>query len=228
MASNRCFTLVALEPDSSLLVKFSECFRDFNVNVRSMLAKSISIKNARKIMGCLLPLNEDGAQWLRTSDWFVPRRTLVYGVGEVTEATRFQKLGINALLESTSDSSVRQAVSATQAVVSRGIGECARVPIVTAVTIETEDMKLRAITRNVGKGGMAASLLRSVSVPENVKIRFVLPNSGALELRASPRWYSGRVVGLKFHPSKEDDVLQKWVADYSSLGCNHGAAKEPV
>jgi hypothetical protein len=219
-ASARRFTLVSLEPDSRLFVKFSECFREFNVDVHPMEARSTKKKDAQKIAGCVLPLNDSGVEWLRNSDWFTPRRTLVYGIGDVTEATRFQNLGINALLESTTDFSVRLAVLATQSVVSRGIGEYARVPIVTAVAIETEEIKLEAITRNVGKGGMAASLLRNTSLPEEVKVSFVLPDAGRFQLRASPRWYSGRVVGLKFQPSKKDDMLQKWIGEYASLGCH--------
>jgi hypothetical protein len=219
-AGARRLTLVSREPDSGLFVKFSECFRDFNVDVQPMKARSTQKKDADKIAGCVLPLNEGGVEWLRTSDWFAPRRTLVYGIGNVTEATRFQDIGINALLESMTDFSVRLAVSATQSVVSRGIGEYARVPIVTAVTIETEEITLQAITRNVGKGGMAASLSRNVSLPEEVTLSFALPNAGRFQLRASPLWYSGRVVGLRFQPSRKDAMLQKWIGNYSSLGCH--------
>jgi PilZ domain len=190
------------------------------VDVHPLKARSSKKKDAQEIAGCVLPLNDSGVEWLRTSDWFAPRRTLVYGIGDVSEATRFQDLGINALLENTTDFSIRLAVLATQSVVSRGIGEYARVPIVTAVAIETEEIKLKAITRNVGKGGMAASLLRNTSLPEEVQVSFVLPNAGRFQLRASPRWYSGRVVGLKFQPSKKDHKLQKWIGEYSCLGCN--------
>jgi PilZ domain len=220
LSAARRFTLAALESDSKLFVKFSECFREFNVDVRPMKDRSAKIKGAQKITGCMVPLNDSGVEWLRSSDWFAPRRTLIYGIGDAEEATRFQDLGINALLESTTDFSVRLAVSATQSVVSHGVGECARVPLVTAVTIEEEEIKLQAITRNVGKGGMAASLPRMVSLPEEVNLSFALPEAGRFQLRACPLWYSGRVVGLKFHPSRKDNTLKKWIADYSSLGCN--------
>src|ERR1700746_93172 len=177
MSAARRFTLVAREPDRNLFAKFSECFRDFNVHVRPVQAKSMTRERAFSITGCVLPLNDISAQWVRQARWFVSRRTLVYGIGDFAEAARFQDLGINALLEGTTDFSIRLAVSATQSVVSRGIGEYARVPIVTTVVIEANGMKLQAITRNVGKGGMAASLLRNVSLPEEVRLSFVLPNA---------------------------------------------------
>jgi len=38
-------------------------------------------------------------------------------------------LGINALLATSSDASIRMAVEATQSLLSRGVGECGRVPV---------------------------------------------------------------------------------------------------
>ena len=157
---------------------------------------------------------------LKRSPWFMPRRTVVYGIGGAKETTRFVELGINALLETGSDASIRAAVEATQSLLSRGVGACGRVPIVTLVTIDAEGRTLTAITKNVGYGGMAVRLVRNAALPQEIRVHFVLPYAGSFSLVASPRWYSGRLVGLRFQPSVQEEALRRWVHDYSLLGHN--------
>jgi len=46
--------------------------------------------------------------------------------------------------------------------------------------------------------------------------------SRSFSLKASPRWYSGSLAGLRFQPSPQKEVLRRWVLDYSLLGCSDG------
>jgi hypothetical protein len=217
-SSGHRVTLAGLEVNSKLLLKFAESFKAFNFDVRPVVMKSASTRQAGTITACVLPLNPTAVACLRKSGWFLPRRTLLYGIGDWSDAVQFCDLGINALLERTTDLSFRAAVSNTRSVIAHGIGEYARVPIVIAVMIKAEGVGAKGITRNVGPGGMALTLSRSTSLPAEVQLEFSLPGARQFSLRASPRWYSGLLVGLRFQPSKSEKMLRKWISEYSSLG----------
>jgi hypothetical protein len=166
----------------------------------------------------VLPLKRSAVTTLHRCGWFSPRRTLLYGIGNWGCAAQFSELGINALLEKATDLSFHAAVSATHAVIGRGIGQHARVPIVAHVRIESDGIVTRGISRNLGPGGMAVTLSKNISLPKAVKLEFSLPGVGQLSLIASPRWYSGLLVGLCYEPSPNEKVLRKWIKQYSQLG----------
>ena len=212
------FTLAGFRVDSKLLAGFSDCFKRLNVSIVILHLRSGQNTDDRKINACVLPLSEAAVAWLNKSPWFFPRRTVVYGIGTAREAKRFVDLGINALLESSSDHSVQAAVEATQSLLSRGIGKCGRVPLATVVKIHGRGRWLTGITKNVGYGGVAVRLFRNVALPQEITVDFVLPYAGLFSLAASPRWYSGRLVGLRFQPSAQQKVLMRWVHEYSLLG----------
>ncbi len=215
---NRQFTLAGFKVDPKLLLGFVDSFERLNASILAVHLRTGQSDDHRHINACVLPLDETAVAALKRSAWFLPRRTVVYGIGGAKEATRFVELGINALLQTASDASVRAAVEATQSLLSRGVGACGRVPIATLVRIDAERRTLTGITKNVGSGGMAVRLLRNADLPEEMGLHFVLPHAGSFSLTASPRWYSGRLVGLRFQPSAEEEALKRWVKDYSLLG----------
>ena len=221
------FTLAGFKVDAKLLVDFAGSFERFNTTILTVHLRSGQSADYGEINACVLPLGETAVAGLKKSRWFVPRRTVVYGIGGPKEAIRFASLGINALLATSSDTSIRMAVEATQSLLSRGVGECGRVPVATLVRIDTQGRRLTGITKNVGYGGMAVRLLRNAALPEQIVVNFVLPYSGSFSLKASPRWYSGSLVGLRFQPSAQEEALRLWVHDYSFLGCSDGQPVRP-
>ncbi len=222
MPKNRQFTLAGFKVDPKLLVGFADSFERLNVSILTVDLRSGQTDHHREINACVLPLVGTAVAGLRNSPWFVPRRTVIYGIGGPKEARRFVELGINALLQTDSDSSVRAAVEATQSLLSRGVGACGRVPIATLVRIDGGGRTLTGITKNVGYGGMAIRLLRNADLPQEIGLHFILPYAGSFSLAASPRWYSGRLVGLRFQPSVQEEALKRWVKDYSLLGHTDG------
>lgn len=216
-SSGHSVTLAGFEIDSKLLLKFADTLKLFNFDVRLVALKSPKRCHAEAITACVLPLNEIAVASLRRSGWFLPRRTLLYGIGNWNDAAQFYDLGVNALLETTTDLSFRTAISFTHSVIGRGIGAYARVPIVTNVTIEAKGVVAKGITRNVGPGGMAVTLSRNLNLPDEIEVDFSLPGTGQLSLRASPRWYSGLLVGFCFQ-TPGNRTLRKWISKYSRLG----------
>ena len=222
MPENRQFTLAGFHVSRKLLAGFADSFQRLNASILTVHLRSGKNDHSHQINACVLPLGEMAISWLQKSSWFLPRRTIVYGIGGKKEAERFVALGINALLETSTDSSIRAAVEATQSLLSRGIGVCGRVPIATLVRIDAQGRPATGITKNVGYGGMAVRLLRNVALPHEITVNFILPYAGSFSLAASPRWYSGRLAGLRFQPSVQEETLRRWVQEYSLLGCSGG------
>ncbi len=222
MPENQPFTLAGFQVSRKLLVGFADSFERLNASVLTVHLRSGKVDDYHEINACVLPLVETAVAWLKKSPWFLPRRTVVYGIGGAKEAARFVGLGINALLEASNHASIRAAVEATQSLLSGGIGVCGRVPIATPVRIDAQGRTVSGITKNVGYGGMGVRLLRNVALPHEITVNFVLPYSGSFSLAASPRWYSGRLVGLRFQPSVQEEALRQWVHDYALLGCSGG------
>jgi PilZ domain len=213
----QCISLAGPALRPRVLAQFADSLKAFNFEVRLVDVASAS-RSQNSVHACLLPLTRTAVASVRKSKWFAPRRTLVYGIGDWRAAAQFRDLGINALIEKPSDLNFRTALSMTQSVIGRGIGRQARVPIVTRVRIQTGGLQIIGLTRNIGPGGMALTLARSVSLPDVVEVTFALPGGHELSLSASPRWYSGVLVGLCHHPSGNSKLLKKWIDQYSRLG----------
>jgi hypothetical protein len=217
-SSARNITLAGFEVDAKLLLQFANSFKRFDFDVQLKQPDLAGDSRGKAVTACLVPLNPAAVASLRNSNCFLPGRTLLYGLGNWSDAAKFSDLGINALLETTSRLSLRDAISATHSLVGRGIGVHARVPIVTSASLRAEGIAVKGITRNLGPGGIAVSLSRHASLPDVVDLDFSLPGTGLLSLRASPRWYSGLLVGLCFEMSAASRPLRKWIHEYSRLG----------
>ena len=211
------FTLAGLDVDRGLLLRFADSFQKLNASVQTVHLGPGENGNNHEINACLLHLTRAAVLRLKRSPWFQPCRTLIYGVGGASEVAQFAGLGINALLDGNSDASIRSAVEATKSILS--VGERGRVPIATLVKIDAEGKTLTGITKNVGVGGMAVRLFRNASLPHEITVNLVLPYAGSFRVIASPHWYSGRLVGLRFRPLIEETRLKNWVKEYSMLGC---------
>jgi PilZ domain len=216
---SRNVTLAGLGVDGKLLVVFAGSFQRFGVNLNTINLDQTNKSELPKINACVLPLKQEVVSRLAKREWFCARKTVIYGLGGANEISRFARLGIHALLTSKSELSVHSAVDATQPLLARGVGRCARVPMATPVQIENGNQSVAAISRNVGLGGMALHLSRMAELPARVQLKFALPSIGTVSRPASPCWYSGRVVGMRFLESFPSRALELWLLQYASLGC---------
>jgi hypothetical protein len=211
-------TLASIDIAAGVLDKFVESFSAFNIDTQVIQLPSEDVNGYGKIQGCVLSLTEAAVSKLKKASWFTPRRTVIYGLGSANKACRFGDLGVNVLVKSRADAEIRAAVNATQSLIWRGMGKCARVPIALPVRIDALGKAIPGITTNVGSGGIAVQLLRQTGLPSPVTLSLILPGLGPLVRKASARWYSGNLVGFQLHPPVEDSVLVEWVQQYSRLG----------
>jgi hypothetical protein len=212
------FTLAAFRINRKLLDSFVHCFSRYEVQIRVAELRAGHPGDDLPVNACALPLNHSAVLWLRKTSWYFPQRTVIYGMGNTKALIRFSDLAVNALLHTSIGLSVLHAVEATWPLLTRGVGDCARVPIAVMVRMQAEGKTLLALTTNVGYGGMAVRLLRMCALPETIMVNFTLPGSGSFSIPASPRWYSGHFVGLQFRCCEEENVLKQWVRGYSALG----------
>ena len=210
--------LAGIETSDTVLNRFVESFEEFSIKLQALSLPSSGSHACGKIYACVLPLTDTAVSTLKKANWFVPRRTVIYGLGKGRDACRFGHVSMNVLVQSRSHAVVHAAVDATQSLILKGIGQCGRVPIVLPVVVKANGKAIRAITRNIGSGGMAIDMLRKTDLPHQIGLSFVLPGVGPLNRIASPRWYSGNLVGLQLDPPLKDPVLEQWVRKYSLLG----------
>jgi len=107
MPENQRFTLAGFQVSRKLLVGFADSFERLNTSILTVHLRHGKGDDYHEINACVLPLGETAVAWLKKSPWFLPRRTVVYGIGGAREAARFVGFGINALLEASNDTSIR-------------------------------------------------------------------------------------------------------------------------
>jgi DNA-binding response OmpR family regulator len=106
---------------------------------------------------------------------------------------------------------------AVRALMKREHSRNARIPVETPVTVQVNDGagQLRAVTTDLGEGGMAIQLAHRPKNLGTVTIQFSLPGSDqAVECKAQVAWENpGRQVGLRFvDPAPEiRDRLKAWL-----------------
>jgi hypothetical protein len=206
--------LSGVEVSATILRSFEQWFKTRKISV-STTDPSRQANSQPAINACVVSIKRSALLELRKLQWFATGEGLLYGIGDADEVSEFPDLRLNVLLENSMESSIRAAVDRTAALVSRRSTVHDRVPIVAGVTIDTATRLLTGLTVNVGCGGMAVRLHQSSELPRQLTTIWKLPGIPPLSLLATPRWNSGRVVGLQF-VSHTPDALKHWISTYSA------------
>ncbi len=214
----RTLTAVAIDLAPELVAALHQTFSRGNVNLEAVTPGKAEQQAKDGAQACFVPLKPGALGSVRRARWFARQRTLLYGVGNITDVERFADAGINALVDFNDELSLKAAVDTTRNLLSRQFDESSRIPIVVPVVAETETGAVQGITKNVGCGGMAVRLHRSSSLPAVVRLVFQLPGESAMRVFAATRWYSGSLVGLQFCPSEVASSVKRWAVQYAQLG----------
>src|SRR5205814_9287251 len=89
------FTLVGLNVSRKLLDTFVDGFRRFQVNIRPIHVQSAKCSDLMQANACVLPLNVSAVTLLKRASWYLPRRTVIYGIGETKRLNDFRDMGVN-------------------------------------------------------------------------------------------------------------------------------------
>jgi hypothetical protein len=144
------------------------------------------------------------------------RRILIYLVGPLPEVARLAHFGVNAALESLSDSAIAKAVDHTYLLLAGKLRRYARVPVYVPVNILVDGLSYTAITEDLSAGGIAAMTTSpaNVTVGKAVGLRLVLPSTEPLALQGVICWMSSERIGVQFERSPEQERLRKWVDEF--------------
>lgn len=207
--------LSGIEIPLNVLRTFAQWFQTRNISVAITSAPQERVNGKGVLNACVVSVTSNTVEELNKYRWLASGKGLLYGIGDVDQVSEFPDLRLNVLLENSVESSIRAAVDSTAALVCRRSSVHDRVPIVTGVTLDTGSRLLAGVTVNVGCGGMAVRLRQTSVLPRQLTAIWKLPGMLPLSLLATPRWNSGRVVGLQF-VSKTPQLLKRWIATYSS------------
>lgn len=211
----RALRLFGIEVSADKIQKFASYFEQRNISVTIGSCDPKLTDNGEFVNACAVAINHTAIAALKTFPQVVDGRGLIFGVGSEQQILGVPDLGINVLLEQCADTEIRAAVDKTVPLICRRVTLSDRIPIVTRVTLDTGTVTLNGLTVNVGCGGMAVRLRRTIELPQRVRLTWSLHDTDSISLDATPRWNSGRMVGLQYL-SPTPNLLKKWIRTYSN------------
>lgn len=209
--------LVDLKESSRYLL--TECFRQFGIETVLVSTSAAERLRQEKFEACVLNL-VPGAEAImeaaRTSA--SNSRLVLYGLGgSAHEAMRYSKYGINAMFQEPLERpAALKLVRATHMLVLHEFRRYARIPIMTEVTVVSNDgRRISASSLDVSSGGMSLKSAEDMSAGTNVEISFSLLTLPRVCVRGVVTWRKTKSFGLHFDPADtRRQKVKEWIDAY--------------
>ncbi|HXM68835.1 MAG TPA: PilZ domain-containing protein [Candidatus Acidoferrum sp.] len=209
--------LVDLKESSRYLL--TECFRQFGIETVLVSTNAAERLRKEKFEACAINLGP-GAEKVMEAARTSPSnsRLVLYALGgTVHDTMRYSKYGINAMFQEPLERpAAMKLVRATHMLVLHEFRRYARIPIMTDVTVVSNDgHRLSASSIDVSSGGMSFKTSEDMPSGTNVEISFSLLTLPRVAVRGSVTWRKTKSFGVRFDPS--DDRRQKvkeWIDAY--------------
>ncbi len=209
--------LVDLKESSRYLL--TECFRQFGIETVLVSSSAAERLRQEKFEACVLnltPAAEAIMESARTSP--SNSRIVLYGLGgSAHEAMRFSKYGINAMFQEPLERpAALKLVRATHMLVLHEFRRYARIPIMTEVTVVSNDgHRLTASSIDVSSGGMSLKSSEDMPAGTNVEISFSLLTLPRVCVRGVVTWRKIKSFGLRFdHGDDRRQKVKEWIDAY--------------
>ena len=209
--------LVDLKESSRYLL--TECFRQFGIETVLVSSSAAERLRQEKFEACVLNLTP-GAEAIMESARTSPSnsRIVLYGLGgSAHEAMRFSKYGINAMFQEPLERpAALKLVRATHMLVLHEFRRYARIPIMTEVTVVSNDgHRLPASSIDVSSGGMSLKSSEDMPAGTNVEISFSLLTLPRVCVRGVVTWRKTKSFGLRFdHGDDRRQKVKEWIDAY--------------
>ena len=206
--------LVDVKESSRFLL--TECFRQFGIE--TVVASGTSAERLRqeKFEACvvkLVPASEKVMAAARSSP--SNSRLVLYGLGgSAQDAMRYSKYGINAMFQEPLERpAAMKLVRATHMLVLHEFRRYARVPIMTEVTVVSNDgHRLTASSVEVSSGGMSLKSSEDMPAGTNVEISFSLLTLPRVCVRAVVSWRKTKSFGVRFDSGDDRRrKIKEWI-----------------
>src|SRR5262249_54050673 len=147
-------------------------------------------------------------------------RMVIYGLGgSAQEALRYSKYGINAIFhEPLERPSALKLVRATQMLVMHEFRRYIRIPVITEISIVTNDnRRFTATSQEISTGGMSLKSTEDVSPGQQFEISLALLTLPRLWVRGTVTWRkpASKTFGLRFDPQDQRRLrIKEWIEAY--------------
>jgi hypothetical protein len=209
--------LVDLKESSRYLL--TECFRQFGIEAVVTSAGSVERLRQEKFEACVVKLGP-GAEAVMEAARTSPSnsRLVLYGLGgSAQEAMRYSKYGINAMFQEPLERpAALKLVRATHMLVLHEFRRYARIPIMTEVTVVSNDgQRVTASSIEVSSGGMSLKSAEEMPKGTNVEISFSLLTLPRVCVRGVVTWRKTKSFGVHFDPADERrQKVKDWIDGY--------------
>lgn len=205
------------EPAGSLL---ADCFRQFGIEAVQMSGKVPERIQREKFEACVLPLVAEAAA-VMDSVRRSPSNShmVIYGLGgSAQEAMRFSKYGINAVFQEPLErSTALKLVRATQMLVLHEFRRYVRIPIITEISIVSEDSRrFTATSQEISTGGMSVKSTEDAPPGTDLEISFALLTLPRIWVRGQVTWRKpNKTFGIRFDAKDERRLrIKEWIEAY--------------
>jgi PilZ domain len=209
--------LVDLKESSRYLL--TECFRQFGIETVLVSSGAVERLRQEKFEACAVNLGP-GAEKIMEAARTSPSnsRLVLYALGGTAHDTmRYSKYGINAMFQEPLERpAAMKLVRATHMLVLHEFRRYARIPVMTDVTVVSNDgHRLSASSLDISSGGMSFKSGEDMPSGTNVEISFSLLTLPRVTVRGVVTWRKTKSFGVRFDAA--DDRRQKvkeWIDAY--------------
>jgi len=205
----------------SAKITLVDCFKQFGVDAVVVKDHAPERLSQEKFDACVLNLAGDAEAVMHAARSSASNsRMVIYGLGGTAkEAMRYSKYGINAIFQEPLErQSALKLVRATQTLLLHEFRRYVRIPVITEVSLTTEDgRRLIASSREISSGGMSMKSAEEIPRGAKMEISFALLTLPRIWVRGTTTWQNPRTkaFGFRFDLSDERRLrIKDWIEAY--------------
>jgi hypothetical protein len=197
----------------------ADCFRQFGVETVPMEGDGADRLKREKFDACVVRL-DPAAEPVMDAARRSPSnsRMVIYGLGgNAQDSMRFSKYGINAIFhEPVERPTALKLVRATQMLVVHEFRRYVRVPVITEVSVTTNDnRRFTATSKEISSGGMSLKSPEELNVSTPLEVSFALLTLPRIWVKGTVSWKSKNTFGVRFDPADDRRMrVKEWVEAY--------------
>jgi hypothetical protein len=198
----------------------SECFRQFGIETVLVNANAPERLSKEKFEACVIKLGPEAAPVMEAARNSPSNsRMVIYGLGgSAAEAMKFSKYGINVVFhEPLERPSALKLVRATQMLVLHELHRYVRIPVITEISLVTNDgRRFTATSQEISAGGMSMQSAEDVAPDTAVELSFALLTLPRIWVRANITWRKpNKTFGVRFDAKDERRLrIKEWIDAY--------------
>ena len=211
--------LVDLKDPARFLL--AECFRQFGVETKNLEGDAASRLQKEKFEACVVNLAPASQPVMEAARMSASNsRIVLFAIGGTAqEALRYSKYGINAIFQEPLERpSVLKLVRATQPLVLHELRRYMRIPVITEISLATNDGAMFTATSiEISSGGMSMRTAQDVANGQAVEISFSLLTLPKAHVRGTVTWKhpGNKAFGVRFDNTDERRLkIKEWIDAY--------------